>query len=613
MAEIHSDFPVARHHTPVYARALLLSAVEQGNLQNVDRLLQGAFRLGIDVRNDMGAALFSAVHHGRLALVERLLSGGADPNLPVNGHSVLHRAIVGASPAIVITLLDHGADIHQRLEIGNVHNATPLMAAALDSPALVELLLERGADVDAVDDAGKTALMHAVRSGNALCVRALAQHSGQIDQRSNEGKSAFWYASENNLRAPMRVLLEEGADIDQECPPDSGDTALSEAILNGYLKKAQWLITQGANPNRMPEGDWTPLRCALGAPRGTDMMRLLLDNGANARLGEEHGHSVLATAAGEQNVEAIELLMAQGADPRRIADRAMEPNLPADAVEAIRLSALQVATWFGYVDVLEALSQQGFDLMTHVSRHDDTALHLAVSQRNHEMVNILLQSERAAEWVNARNDFRVTPLMLLQNGDLEMARLLVQRGADVNVADQEGATPLLKAIHEGDAQMVEFLLSQGAVCTADRDGPDVLHWAINASGSHVMPLLQLLGPRIGNDIDINARDLKQRTPLMRAVKAGRIDVVEFLLAAGAAIDLRDRDGLTALHFARPPGARAMAELLTQNRTEERIPSTTDVIGDRTDTGTPRQETERLMNRKRHRDDDDGGDSPRRQR
>jgi ankyrin repeat protein len=613
MDHIDPDLPIARPHPHLDPRALLLTAVAQGNLQEIDRLLDMALQRGIDVGNVMGTALFSAVHHGHLAVVERLLNRGADPNLRVDGQSVLHLAIVGASSAIVTTLLDRGADIHQRLEMGDVHNATPLMAAALSQPSLVELLLERGAEVDAVDGAGHTALMHAVRAGNDRCVKALALRSGQIDQRSHEGKSAFRYAFENNLNALMRVLVEAGADIDQECPPGSRETALGDAILKGHRNKVQWLIKRGANPNRLLGGGWTPLRHALAAPHGTDMMRLLLRNGANARLGEEQGHSVLAIAAGERNEKAIELLMAHGVDPRRIADRALEPDLPADALEAIRSSALQVATWFGYVDVLEALAEQGFDLITPVSRHNDTALHLAVSRQNHEMVNLLLQNKRAAEWVNARNDFLDTPLMLLQKGDLEMARLLVQRGAHVHVADEEKTTPLLMAVHEGDEQMVGFLLSHGAVCTADRNGRDVLYWAINGSGHDVMSLLQLLSPRIGNDLDINARDAMRRTPLMHAIQAKRLDVVQFLLDAGATIDLEDRAGRTAMDVARATRQPAMVSLLERHSDEPHISSTADVIGDRAGTGAPRQEADRLMGRKRHRDEDDGGDMSRRRR
>lgn len=563
MALIDPNSPISSFHRPVNARTSLVAAAAEGHLQEVERLMRENTHLDINARDDRGVtALVAAAAHGRLTTVERLLALGADPDLRVEGRSALHVAILGNSPAMVSALLDHDADLHQRLDMHRMSSATPLMLAAENSPDIVNLLLSRGADPEAVDGFGYTALMHAVWGGNTTIVTTLARRSEQIDRRSNEGKSAFRYAFERNSRALMRVLLDEGADIDQESPPESGDTVLSEVIGKGHLSKARWLMEQGANPNGVAGTDRTPLRDALGAPRGTDMMRLLLENGAEARLGEEQGHSVLAVAAAERNEEAIHLLIAHGADPRRIADRLTATDLPAHEFEDVRLSALQVAAWFGYVDILETLSEQEYDLMTPVNRHHDTALHLAVWRQNREVVEWLLPREQAADRVNSRNDLLDTPLLHLQEGDLAMARLLVQRGANVNLADQEGTTPLLMAVHHGDEQIVEFLLSQGAICTADQDGRDVLHWAIKGDGNDVMALLRLLADRIGDDIDINARDRKGRTPLMRAVRAERIDVVQFLLAEGAAIDLQDRDGRTALQFARAAEESGMELLMT---------------------------------------------------
>lgn len=89
----------------------------------------------------------------------------------------------------------------------------------------------------------------------------------------------------------------------------------------------------------------------------------------------------------------------------------------------------------------------------------DTGLHLVVTRRDVLWVRFLLQ--RGAN-PNIRNNQGVTPLQLATRmGFIEAAEELLKKGADVNVADSQGETPLISAVHQRNVELVRMLLGQG--------------------------------------------------------------------------------------------------------------------------------------------------------
>ena len=151
--------------------------------------------------------------------------------------------------------------------------------------------------------------------------------------------------------------------------------------------------------------------------------------------------------------------------------------------------------------------------------------------------------------------------------------LLIDRGADVNSADEWGTTPLHEAIDWSEIGNVEHLLSLGAdvdeaavkaaagslraygamqallghganVTGVARWSEDtVLHEAAGATDGRVVQLLLELG------VDVDARNYYGSTPLHEAARQGRPDNVRALLEGGASVDVRNHDGETPLHLA----------------------------------------------------------------
>lgn len=139
-------------HTPLFL------ASQEGHLETVVVLLEAGADVSIATGNG-ATPLAVASERGRADVVDALLAKWADPNRSNNfGVTPLHKACVSigsGSEAIVAALLDAGADLEAREEVGR----TPLMwAARFGNVGALEVLLGKGADRQATDNVGKTAV-----------------------------------------------------------------------------------------------------------------------------------------------------------------------------------------------------------------------------------------------------------------------------------------------------------------------------------------------------------------------------------------------------------------------------------------------------------------------
>jgi ankyrin repeat protein len=142
-------------------------------------------------------------------------------------------------------------------------------------------------------------------------------------------------------------------------------------------------------------------------------------------------------------------------------------------------------------------------------------------------------------------------------GKLEEVRQLVLDGTPVDVNDAERRSPLMFAAFNGHAPVAEYLLEAGAEIDAkDSSGRTALMYASSGSFAETVALL------LKNGAEVNVQGtLEGFTPLMTAAAEGLVDIVRLLLAAGADADIKDKDGDTALTFARKNGHDEVVELL----------------------------------------------------
>ena len=429
---------------------------------------------------DGSTALHWAVENDDADAIEMLLHSGAIPDAKDRyGLTPLYYASSNGNAAIVQKLLKAGANPNA----ANKEGDTVLMAAArAGNPEAITALLGHDAAVNAKDAlAQQTALMWAVRSNHAAAAQALLEHGADVNARTRMGKaperrlplagggpgngshgtgivrggwpergvqdaipggmSPLLYAARDGRLDSARLLVAAKADVHQT--EANGIAPLLMAITNDHVEVARFLLDQGGGVNT---ADWwgrTPLWAAVelrnrdmgrggehDIDRGAalDMIKTLIERGANvnARTKEYSpirrwvaplndiswvdftGQTPFLRAALSGDITVMRLLLEKGADP----------NIP---------------TFAGTTALMAAAGVNWAENQTYTESKESL------------MEALKLCFEKGAD-VNAKNSMGITAVIGAANrGSDDMLEFLVQKGAKIDVKDNEGRTPLVWA------------------------------------------------------------------------------------------------------------------------------------------------------------------------
>lgn len=184
-------------------------------------------------------------------------------------------------------------------------------------------------------------------------------------------------------------------------------------------------------------------------------------------------------------------------------------------------------------------------------------IHDAVQQGDLDQVKALVQGN--SELVNIADENGQTPLhFAAAGGQNEIAEFLISKDANVNVLNAVNQSILLYAAYFGSAEIATMLIAKGATLN-DQDifGRAALHYAAR---QHNLEALLLL---IENHAEIDIRDNIGETPLHFAIRWGYDDIGEMLIDGGTELGITTDDGKTYLHFACIKGYAAVADLLVK--------------------------------------------------
>nr|XP_021333175.1 ankyrin-2 isoform X27 [Danio rerio] len=424
-----------------------------------------------------------------------------------------------------------------------------------------------------------TSFLRAARAGNIDKVLEYLKGGVDIGTSNQNGLNALHLAAKEGHVDLVQELLGRGSSVDSATK--KGNTALHIASLAGQGDVVKILSKRGANINAQSQNGFTPLYMA-SQENHLDVVRYLLENGGNQSIATEDGFTPLAIALQQGHNQVVSILLEN--------DTKGKVRLPALHIAARKDDTKSAALLLQNDHNADVQSKMMVNRTTENGKSGFTPLHIAAHYGNVNVATLLLNRGAAVDFT-ARNG--ITPLHVAsKRGNTNMVHLLLDRGAQIDAKTRDGLTPLHCAARSGHDTAVELLLERGAPMLArTKNGLSPLHMA--AQGDHVecvKHLLQHKAPVDDVTLDYltalhvaahcghyrvtkllldkranpNARALNGFTPLHIACKKNRVKVMELLIKYGAFIQAITESGLTPIHVAAFMGHLNIVLLLLQN-------------------------------------------------
>jgi len=444
----------------------------------------------VDVR------VVEAAKSGDRATALALIAAHADVNAPeVDGTTPLHWAVHRDDADLVQRLIKAGA----RADVKNNYGVTALTeAAVVGDTKVIKLLVEAGANVNSANGDGQTPLMVLARTSNVDAAEVLLTHGAQVNTAEKwRGQTALMWAAAEGQTAMVKELIKHGADLNAKSTvkewdrgttaegtglgakfmPSGGLTALLFASRQGYLDAAKALVEAGADKDQQDPDGISPMVTAI-VNAHYDVAAYLAERGADVNLADEYGRSALWAAIDMHTLP-----------------HSTRPDTPeSEAVSS--------------TDLLKVILAHGADPNVQLLTHPPIR-----SSGDRGADNILTIGASAL-------------LRAAKAGDTVGIRMLLDKGADPNLPNKQGVTPLMAA---------------AGTLSRDRDTRGTFKTEAEAADS-VRMLLEA-------GADVNAKEASGQTALHGAAFWGFTEVVQVLADHGAKLDAKDRRGLIAIDFA----------------------------------------------------------------
>ena len=405
-------------------------------------------------------------------------------------------------------------------------------------------------DINAVDENGDTALHVAARVNEADLVSFLIIKGADTELRNNDGDTALHVAIKNNAIDAAKVLAIVHGDIFAKDAEEN--TALELALAKGDAWYEAMITPQ---TGELRDVDGESIVHYFVKTRDEKAIDRCIKVGVPLSVKDNYGLSPLdlafKDAANSASVRIAAKLLLAGATPVRGEYAYFE-----DAVRTHNMilrfndgqTPLHLATIDGHTGVVdyilnEKTSLRVSDILSAQDISGATPLHEAVRYGRVDIARLLLSNGAN---VNAMDSIGKTPILLIIPNAVqqEMYPLLIQRGALVNPKDMYGDTVLhVATMADSPVNTLALLVSNGAVINErNKEGVTPLSLAIETNHpAQVKYYAQ-------NGADIYAEDMEGNTPLTKALEADNIEILKMLITQQN-ISSTDSSGNTALHIA----------------------------------------------------------------
>lgn len=391
------------------------------------------------------------------------------------------------------------------------------------------------------------------------------QQNEQLDSKDNKGRSLLFAASCNGHTEIVRLLIK--AKVNVNACDFMNKSPLSIAAENNYYSVVECLLDAGADVNIVDSFGRTVLHYAVKSD-SNEIVNIILQQSHYTYKADVDGKTPLHFCGIYGNASiANDLLTAM-------------VSIDVNQCDLQKSSPLHETIKSQQLDVADFLLSHGANA-NFPDSSGRTPLHLAAEIGSLAATNMLLKSGGN---VNERNNLLHTPAFLAASFGRSVLLTLIKNGADINVPDEKGRTPLHVSLENGHIFVIKILIEHNAtVNSKDKEGKTPLHLAsklgnlnaasillkanaiVNAADSnrctplHYCTSSVLLKLLIKNGAFVNSKDAYGKTPLHKAVEflcrsdltsnatSEYLTIVNELLSNDANIVLRDNNNETVIH------------------------------------------------------------------
>lgn len=569
-----------------------------------------------------------AIYLGDSRIVDFLIQQGADVNgqSTVYTSSILARAIsehcfAGRLNDVIPALLNHNASVKSE-EIQNLiaHIANTNVYSPQEAIEQLKVYFSRGIDINTNPNQEQGCLISAFTSYKTDVIKFLLAQGARVDSHTPQSNSAIHaYAYEaqpcstQEAEEVLDLLVEKGLGINDK--GFRGRTPLQAACVVGNKVTAEALIKKGADLNA--SSDESPCPIILCAQHDSYCVaELLLESGCDINQVDSNGRTALMHAVARRNINLVQLLLKYSPDVLKFDNKnatALLTAVHADDYEITHLIASKINRNESEISkkcvnaaILKAFKEKRVPACIalgklYALKHEHPmvqemklyALWRACHLHNFDMVKSAIEQGYP---VNCEQDYAIPLEAAICTGDLEIVKLLLKNGADVNKGNGiMKSTPLSVSISSGSYEIFKLLIEAGAKPTvkaaavAVSDAPNDKNWLelldkagcdffqkTNVEGEDYSYFMgeTLLGKAcragaseavsflVSKGLDVNERQLDGKTPLMIAAENGHCGLVKYLIERGADPRIQN-DGFSAEDIARLNGNKDIVELLKE--------------------------------------------------
>jgi len=437
-----------------------------------------------------------------------------------------------------------------------------------------------------VHAAASAPVADAAMKGDKDTVRALLKQGADVNQAQGDGMTALHWAANGGHADLVDMLLYAGANV-RATTRLGAYTPLHVASRSGHAAIVARLAGAGADVNGATATGATSLMLAAASGKA-DAVKALLDHGADINAKDKaNDETALMFAAALDRVDVVRLLISRGADVKltaKVIDRAGGPPAPGEVAlqEASRGARAQNNAQAGRGGAAPAPAGRPANDVPGVTRpytYNEligkvgglTALHFAARQGSAASVTALVEGGADVNQLSPAD--KASPLLIATiNGQFDIAKYLLDKGADPNLRSDAGATPLYAAIN------VHW-------------GPKSFYPQPRAHLQQQLSYLELMKALLDKGADPNTRvqrkiwytsynfdnlriDESGATPFWRAAYASDIEAMKLLVSYGADPHIRTsksfgrnfrddgtREGGDTTPQPLPPGAPSITALM----------------------------------------------------